>query len=338
MGSINTRAVRRSNALQGWAYGPRFRYREVMGFGSGPLAARAGRRGRRRRRRAGGRAVDRPLRALCSTACCPPPERARARASAAQASSASRSTRGPRAARATSAASRPKATPATRRRLSCSARAACASRSTRTGCLPRAGVLTPATAMGDVLIERLRARRADVRGRASRVARSAQQPRQPPVLQHAPLGLARAGSRRSRSPRSGPPPAWRRSAGTARPRGGGPAAASAACRGSAARRPARSARSRRRASRRSPSRRRSRLVLVEVGAALVRRELGLPQDLIDPRAPDAGDHVLVAQQRVQRPRRVEQLFQLPPARGSGHASGPSVASASSSSSSRRAAA
>jgi short subunit dehydrogenase-like uncharacterized protein len=39
MGSINTRVVRRSNALQQWAYGPRFRYREVMGFGSGPLAA-----------------------------------------------------------------------------------------------------------------------------------------------------------------------------------------------------------------------------------------------------------------------------------------------------------
>ena len=39
MGSINTRAVRRSNALQDWAYGSRFRYREVMGFGSGPLAA-----------------------------------------------------------------------------------------------------------------------------------------------------------------------------------------------------------------------------------------------------------------------------------------------------------
>jgi short subunit dehydrogenase-like uncharacterized protein len=38
MGSINTRAVRRSNALQDWAYGPQFRYREVMGFGSGPLA------------------------------------------------------------------------------------------------------------------------------------------------------------------------------------------------------------------------------------------------------------------------------------------------------------
>jgi short subunit dehydrogenase-like uncharacterized protein len=36
MASINTRAVRRSNALQGWAYGRRFRYREVMGF-AGPL-------------------------------------------------------------------------------------------------------------------------------------------------------------------------------------------------------------------------------------------------------------------------------------------------------------
>jgi short subunit dehydrogenase-like uncharacterized protein len=39
MGSINTRAVRRSNALQGHAYGSRFRYREVMGFGSGPRGA-----------------------------------------------------------------------------------------------------------------------------------------------------------------------------------------------------------------------------------------------------------------------------------------------------------
>jgi short subunit dehydrogenase-like uncharacterized protein len=38
MASINTRVVRRSNALQNWAYGPRLRYREVMGFGSGPTA------------------------------------------------------------------------------------------------------------------------------------------------------------------------------------------------------------------------------------------------------------------------------------------------------------
>ncbi len=34
----NTRVVRRSNALQGWAYGRRFRYREVTSFGSGPTA------------------------------------------------------------------------------------------------------------------------------------------------------------------------------------------------------------------------------------------------------------------------------------------------------------
>src|SRR6266536_101818 len=38
MAGLNTRVVRRSNALQGWAYGRRFRYREVTGFGDG-LAA-----------------------------------------------------------------------------------------------------------------------------------------------------------------------------------------------------------------------------------------------------------------------------------------------------------
>ena len=34
MAAINTRVVRRSNALQDWAYGRRMRYREVMSFGS----------------------------------------------------------------------------------------------------------------------------------------------------------------------------------------------------------------------------------------------------------------------------------------------------------------
>jgi short subunit dehydrogenase-like uncharacterized protein len=38
MAGINTRVVRRSNALQDWAYGRRFRYREVMAFRSGPTA------------------------------------------------------------------------------------------------------------------------------------------------------------------------------------------------------------------------------------------------------------------------------------------------------------
>lgn len=38
MASYNTRIVRRSNALLNWAYGRRFRYREVMSFGGGPAA------------------------------------------------------------------------------------------------------------------------------------------------------------------------------------------------------------------------------------------------------------------------------------------------------------
>ncbi len=38
MASYNTRIVRLSNAVQGWAYGPRFRYSECMSYGSGPTA------------------------------------------------------------------------------------------------------------------------------------------------------------------------------------------------------------------------------------------------------------------------------------------------------------
>ncbi|MBV8527730.1 MAG: enoyl-ACP reductase, partial [Candidatus Dormibacteraeota bacterium] len=38
MAPANTRVVRRSNALQGWAYGREFRYREVTRFGTGPMA------------------------------------------------------------------------------------------------------------------------------------------------------------------------------------------------------------------------------------------------------------------------------------------------------------
>ncbi len=36
LAGFSTRIVRRSNALQGWAYGRQFRYREVTGFGTGP--------------------------------------------------------------------------------------------------------------------------------------------------------------------------------------------------------------------------------------------------------------------------------------------------------------
>ncbi|MHA7272180.1 saccharopine dehydrogenase family protein [Arthrobacter sp. TMT4-20] len=39
MASANTRIVRRSNALQGWAYGRSLRYGEVMGMGRGPVGA-----------------------------------------------------------------------------------------------------------------------------------------------------------------------------------------------------------------------------------------------------------------------------------------------------------
>jgi short subunit dehydrogenase-like uncharacterized protein len=42
MAGINTRVVRRSNALLGFRYGRRFRYREVMGLGTGPEAAAKG--------------------------------------------------------------------------------------------------------------------------------------------------------------------------------------------------------------------------------------------------------------------------------------------------------
>lgn len=38
MAEINTRMVRRSNAVQGWAHGRRFRYREVTRLRAGPAA------------------------------------------------------------------------------------------------------------------------------------------------------------------------------------------------------------------------------------------------------------------------------------------------------------
>src|SRR4051794_41413788 len=51
------------------------------------------------------------------------------------------------------------------------------------------------------------------------------------------------------------------------------------------------------------------LLLVEVRAPLERRQPGRVQDLIDPGAPDPGDHPLVAQERVQRARRNEEREQ-----------------------------
>ena len=116
MAGLNTRVVRRSNALQNWAYGRRFRYREVTGFGSGRARGRAGHCARRRGEVAdGGHGVlaipgaGQPAARRCSA-------RVRARRPAATGSSGWRSTPVPPPARGTSARSRPPATLATRRR------------------------------------------------------------------------------------------------------------------------------------------------------------------------------------------------------------------------------
>src|SRR5436305_3996811 len=53
-----------------------------------------------------------------------------------------------------------------------------------------------------------------------------------------------------------------------------------------------------------------RFVLLEIRSALERGQPGRVEDLVDPRAPDPRDHVLVAQQRVQRPRLVQELEQI----------------------------
>ena len=105
MAGINTRVVRRSNALQGWAYGRRFRYREVTGFGAGP-AAPTSRGGQRRGEGCGGgtRRLGRPGR--CSASCCPHLAAAPARRHAGRAFSASRSIPGPRPGHGTWARSR----------------------------------------------------------------------------------------------------------------------------------------------------------------------------------------------------------------------------------------
>jgi hypothetical protein len=51
-------------------------------------------------------------------------------------------------------------------------------------------------------------------------------------------------------------------------------------------------------------------VVVQVVALAKRRELGGPEHLVDPRAADAGDRALVAQQRMQMARLIDQLGEL----------------------------
>ena len=101
MAPFNTRIVRRSNALQDWAYGRELRYGEVMGSGRGPLGAVARRRGGRRdgRRFLGAMAFP-PTRALLDRVL-PAPGTGPSAEVGRRAGSAWSSTREPRAAAAT---------------------------------------------------------------------------------------------------------------------------------------------------------------------------------------------------------------------------------------------
>ncbi len=109
MGPYNTRVVRRSNALSGYAYGKHFRYREVMNVGSsfvspvlaGAVAAGMG-------ALVGGLLF--PPTVGCSIVCCPSRERDRARRRGAAATSRSTCTATRRPAPATPAESPRRAT------------------------------------------------------------------------------------------------------------------------------------------------------------------------------------------------------------------------------------
>jgi short subunit dehydrogenase-like uncharacterized protein len=156
MASFNTRIVRRSNALQDWAYGREFRYGEVMATGRGPLGAAA----------AAG--ITAGLAGLLAAMTFPPTRTLLDRVLPAPGSGPSEETReqgwfrmvvdatteGGRSYRATAAGRGDPGYAATAVMLGESALALALDGDR----LPdRAGSLTPATALGDVLVERLRA-------------------------------------------------------------------------------------------------------------------------------------------------------------------------------------
>jgi short subunit dehydrogenase-like uncharacterized protein len=156
MASFNTRIVRRSNALQDWAYGRGFRYGEVMGCGRGPLGAVT----------AAG--VTAGLAATLAAMSFPPTRTVLDRVLPAPGSGPAEDTRAKgwfrmaveaeaedgRRYRATAGGSGDPGYAATSVMLGQSALALALDGDR----LPdRAGSLTPATALGDVLVERLRA-------------------------------------------------------------------------------------------------------------------------------------------------------------------------------------
>ena len=157
MAAINTRIVRRSNALQDWAYGRGFRYRETMAMGSGPAGL------------AKATAVVGGLGALTGVLAVPPVRnaprqvhpvaRARARATrrVRRASSRSRSTRGRRPGERHVCRIEAQGDPGYAATAVMFGEAALCLVLDRDALPGRAGVLTPATAMDGALVERLRA-------------------------------------------------------------------------------------------------------------------------------------------------------------------------------------
>ncbi len=156
MAGFNTRVVRRSNALLGWAYGRGFRYRELIRFGSGPLAPAGAWAMAGGIRAATGALGFGPTRAvverLLPKAGSGPSERTR-RAGSFRVEVTTRTTTGRRYV-ATVAATGDPGYAATSVMVGEAALALALDR----GRLPdRAGVLTPATGIGSVLVDRLRA-------------------------------------------------------------------------------------------------------------------------------------------------------------------------------------
>jgi len=155
MGAINTRAVRRSNALQDWAYGRRFRYREVMGFGSGPAGAlQAGAIAAGFGALAAGLSIG-PSRAVLDRVLPAPgegPSESQRRRGFFRIEIHARTSSGARYVARVAAQGDPGYNATS---VMFGESSLCLALDTD-GLPPRAGVLTPATAMGDALVERLR--------------------------------------------------------------------------------------------------------------------------------------------------------------------------------------
>ncbi|HUW16686.1 MAG TPA: saccharopine dehydrogenase NADP-binding domain-containing protein [Actinomycetes bacterium] len=156
MATFNTRIVRLSNSVQDWAYGRHFRYREFSSYGSGPLApARAATVGVGLAGLAAGLAFP-PTRALLDRVLPKPgegPDEETLRGGRFRMEIETRTSTGARFRAVVAAAGDPGYT-ATAVMLGESALCLAFDRDR----LPdRSGVLTPATAMGDLLVQRLRA-------------------------------------------------------------------------------------------------------------------------------------------------------------------------------------